>query len=614
MGTNRVIVFSNLNPGKYILHVRAANGDGLWGEKSTSMKLIITPPWWKTWWALLIFTALLFISLFFIRKYELSRVWLKNRLKVEHIESEKLRELDYSKSRFFANISHEFRTPLTLIIGPVEDLLQKKEIKKFKTDLSYIQRNAKRLLQLINQLLDLSKLDARNYTIKTSREDIIPFVKQIVHSFSSMAHLKNIELETEIDPRLKNKLRDEEVNFYFDDDIIEKVLSNLLSNSFKFTNDGGNITVVLSLSETEKDFLELKVEDDGAGIAADKLPHVFERFYQADDARVSPFDGSGIGLSLVKELVQLHGGKIWAMSRPGEMTVFTCLLPLNKNIGSDSEAKKTTPSYNAPVYVADEDAEENESVDDNAKPIVLLVEDQPDVRRYIHDRLTDEYHVIEAKDGAEGFDMAKEKIPDLVISDVMMPKMDGFELCKALKTNDFTSHIPVILLTARAADADKLSGLENGADAYLIKPFNSKELLLRVRNLIEVRNKLRKKFSGKLLVKPSEITVTSQDSQFMQRLLETVEKHITDEKFSVEALGHEFGMSTSQINRKLKAIINQSAGAFIRSVRMERAMELLKLDKASIAEVAFETGFTEAAYFSRVFKSYFGYPPSEVKK
>jgi signal transduction histidine kinase/DNA-binding response OmpR family regulator len=530
--------------------------------------------------------------------------------------------LDHLKSRFFANISHEFRTPLTLIIGPIEDLMQDKNAQKFKEPLQYIHRNSKRLLQLINQLLDLSRLDVGNYEVNTSREDIIPFVKQIVHSFSSMAHRKNILLETEIDPRLKNELRNELTRFYFDEDIFEKILYNLLSNAFKFTPEDGNIIVSICLSENN--LLELRVEDTGMGIPSEKLPFIFDRFYQADDSYKRQYEGTGIGLSLVKELVELHKGTITVKSSLNNQTTFSCYFPFNKKILSKKAAakivtKQNTGSFAAKEFPKETIGEENENSEsentiDIAKPTVLVVDDQLDVRKYICDKLAETYTVIEAKNGKEGFESAKQHIPDLVISDVMMPKMDGFELCKLLKTDDFTSHVPVILLTARAEDVDKLTGLETGADAYLIKPFNSKELLLRVHNLIELRNKLRKKFSGKLLVKPSEITVTSQDSQFMQRLLETVEKHIDDEKFSVEELGREVGMSPSQINRKLKAIINQSASAFIRSVRMERAMELLKNDQATIAEVAYETGFSEPAYFSRVFKNHFGYSPSEVKK
>ena len=546
-------------------------------------------------WMMVIFTWVLFQRFSYLRK-----------------ELAQQTSLDQMKTRFFTNISHEFRTTLTLIIGPIEDLLEDKNAQKFKEPLLYIHRNSKRLLQLINQLLDLSKLNVGNYEVNTTRDDIIPFVKQIVHSFSSMAHRKNIMLETEVDPRLKNDLRNEVMWFYFDEDIFEKILSNLLSNSFKFTPDGGSIIVSLCLSD--KNMFELKVEDTGTGIPSEKIPFIFDRFYQADNSHKREYEGTGIGLALVKELVELHKGTISVKSSMNSGTTFSCYFPFNKKILSkNAVAKKSLIENNIETTEEIENDRHEENVNDG-KSKVLVVEDQQDVRKYIRDKLTDAYTVMEAKNGKEGFEIAKQQIPDLVVSDVMMPLMDGLELCHLLKTDDFTSHIPVILLTARAEDSDKLSGLQTGADAYLIKPFNSKELLLRVHNLIELRNKLRKKFSGKLIVKPSEITVTPQDSQFMQRLLDMVEKHISDEKFSVEQLGHEFGMSSSQINRKLKALINQSAGTFIRSIRMQRAMELLKKDKATIAEVAYETGFTEPAYFSRVFKNHFGHPPSEIEK
>ncbi len=611
LGTGRTITFSNLSPGKYILHVKAANSDGIWNETGTSITIIIKSPWWKTWWAYALYILIAAGILYYLWKYNNKRIELKNKLEFESLHAKKLTELDHIKSRFFANISHEFRTPLTLIISPVQDLLHENIAQKIKEPLYYVQRNAKRLLQLINQLLDLSRLDVGNYEVDTTREDIIPFVKQMVHSFTSMAHQKNIMLETEVDPRLRNELRDEALTFYFDEDIMEKILFNLLSNAFKFTPEGGNIKVSISLAGNN--LLELTVEDNGSGISPEKLPYIFDRFYQADNSYKLQHEGTGIGLALVKELVELHQGTITVKSTMNSRTVFICDFPFNNKIISNKSAHKT---YATQEVVSTLNTESTGTVCtiDNSRPVVLVVEDQQDVRKYICDKLSETYRVLESKNGMEGLGLAKLHIPDLVVSDVMMPEMDGFALCESLKTNDFTSHIPVILLTARAEDIDKLSGLETGADAYLIKPFNSKELLLRIHNLIEVRNKLRKKFSGKLLVKPSEITVTSQDSQFMQRLLETVEKHLDDDKFSVEALGHEFGMSTSQINRKLKAIINQSPNAFIRSVRMERAMELLKGDNATIAEVAYKTGFSEPAYFSRVFKSYFGYSPSEAEK
>jgi YesN/AraC family two-component response regulator len=315
----------------------------------------------------------------------------------------------------------------------------------------------------------------------------------------------------------------------------------------------------------------------------------------------------------VKELTELHGGKIIVASQLGEGTAFTCFLPLNRKISTAGNVAKISPPQVKPAYVEDSAIEEEEKISRNGKPVVLVVEDQPDVRKYIRQKLNSDYSVVEAKNGVEGFAIAKEQVPDIVVSDVMMPKMDGFELCGLLKMNAITSHIPVILLTARAADADRLGGLETGADAYLVKPFNTRELQIWVRNLIEIRNKMRAKLSDKLVVKPSEITVTSKDRIFMQDVLTIAEKHLSDENFSVEELASELHVSTSQINRKLKALINQSAQQFIRSVRMQRAEELLKKKAGTVAEVAYEVGFSDPGYFTRVFKNYFGYPPSEVK-
>ena len=324
-------------------------------------------------------------------------------------------------------------------------------------------------------MLDLSKLGAGRYQLNTLREDIIPFVKQIVHSFSSLAHRKNIQLETEVDPHLKSDLRNEVISFYFDDDIVEKILYNLLSNAFKFTPEGGSIIVSIGLPVKEKNFLELKVEDSGEGIPGDKLPFIFDRFYQADDSSEKQHAGSGIGLSLVKELVELHGGKISVTSEVHKGTAFSCYLPLNRKIVDESGNMKIQQPQAVPLVEEKDEPADNEESAEQGKPVILLVEDQQDVRKYIREKLAENYKILEAKNGIEGIALAKEHFPDLVISDVMMPKMDGFELCRTLKTDTVTSHIPVILLTARAEDADKLSGLETGADAYLVKPFNSKE-------------------------------------------------------------------------------------------------------------------------------------------
>lgn len=525
------------------------------------------------------------------------------------LSEHKLKKLDHLKSRFFANISHEFRTPLTLLIGPLEDLMRGGDVKAFTEILPEMHRNSKRLLQLINQLLDLSRLDAGEYRINTTKEDIIPFVKQLVHSFSAMAHARNIRLETDIDPKLVKALRREEIVFYFDEDVVEKILTNLLSNAFKFTSDEGRIIVTLCLPEKTPGFLELKVEDDGAGIPPDKVPFVFDRFYRAGNGRSA---GSGIGLALLKELVDLHGGAISVSSTEGKGSAFSCLLPLDKKVVAARNKVNPKRETAQPVIMdAPTETPRRKQRDEAERPIVLLVEDHRDVRRYVASRLKAEYVILEATDGEKGLQMAIDHVPDLVITDVMMPEMDGFELCTALKTDDRTSHIPVILLTARVEDTDKVTGLQTGADAYLIKPFSSQELLIRVKNLIVLRTKMRLKFSNRLVVRPAEVTVTSRDREFMQRLLKTVETHIADENFSVMALGKEVNMSVSQINRKLKATVNQSALQFIRSVRLQRAFELLQKNSGTIAEIAFQTGFEDPGYFSKVFKKHFGFLPSE---
>lgn len=522
--------------------------------------------------------------------------------------------LDQLKSRFFANISHEFRTPLTLILGPLDDFRKDDNREQLIDLVPAMHRNAERLLQLINQLLDLSRLDTHHYRIDTDRDDILPFVKQITHSFSSLAHRKNIELDTEIDPRLHGQPDEASVQFFFDEDVLEKILTNLLSNAFKFTPSGGNVRVSVGLSDREKHMLQLSVADDGSGIDPEKLPLIFDRFYQADDSAVRRHEGSGIGLALVKELVELHGGRIEATSALGKGTVVYCFFPLNHFIHSGEDRPSPIPQKPASVAVP---AEENPQIrDDRAtdgrpNPTVLVVEDQRDVRAYIRAKLATDYEVVEARDGTEGLDQATQLMPDLMISDVMMPGMDGFDLCKKVKSDARTCHIPVILLTARAEDEDRMMGLDTGADAYLVKPFNSRELQIRVARLIENRRSMREKFSRQLLVQPVTFTGHSRDQALMEQLTEQVTLHIADEQFSVEDLAAVAHMSASQLNRKLKALANQTSQQFIRALRMQKALALLKADAGSIKEIAYMTGFDDPGYFTKVFKAHFGCLPSE---
>ncbi|MGH2642508.1 MAG: ATP-binding protein, partial [Chitinophagaceae bacterium] len=620
LGNERLITFSNLNPGHYTLQVKASNSDGIWNEKGIFMAIYILPPWWRTIWAYIIYILFILTAIWLLRKAEITRLKLKNdlaleqsRLALEHQEAQKLKEIDHLKSRFFANISHEFRTPLTLIIGPLKDMMQGGLSDKFASIVPAMYRNSQRLLQLINQLLDLSKLDSGSYQINTTRSDIVSFVKQITSIFLNAVKRKKIQLEVEVEEDLVKELHNEKNYFYFDEDVVEKVLTNLISNAIKFTEEGGRIIVSLGLSE-EKNHVALKVKDNGLGIPAEKIPYVFDRFYQVDDSTKRKYEGSGIGLALVRELMTLHGGSISAESSPETGTVFICLFPLNKKVIAVEKVAAVEKANKGLDLEEDSPIIRSGRIPEDGKSHVLVVEDNGDVRQYICDKLKGDYSLTECKNGREGMNVALNDIPDVVVSDVMMPEMGGFELCRRLKTDKRTSHIPVILLTARAEDADKLQGLETGADAYLIKPFNAQELQIRINKLIEGRNKMRAKFSGKLIVRPDEIAVSSIDKEFITKLKKVVDSQIENPDYKVEQLSKEMNMSVSQLNRKLKAIINQSPAQYITAGRMHRALELLGSNSGTIGEVAWKTGFEDPGYFSKVFKAYFGCLPSEKDK
>ena len=412
-------------------------------------------------------------------------------------------------------------------------------------------------------------------------------------------------------------------DFYFDRDVMEKILSNLLSNAFKFTPSGGRVTVTAclrTLQNNEKKF-EITIRDTGIGIPREKLPLIYNRFYQADDSSKREYSGAGIGLAYVKELLELHKARISVMSKPGKGTVFRLRFDKGSSIYKDQindlfqtmETETGEAQFHNYEYLHNNIETENQA-DNDGKPIVLIVEDNSEVRKYIGECLADNYQVLEAPDGKKGLHIASEKIPDLIISDIMMPGMDGYEYCQKIKTDVKTSHIPVILLTARADEQDKIHGLETGADDYLTKPFNAKELRVRIKNLVENRRMLREKFESNSIIKPSEISVTSRDKSFIEKLLKIVEKNIEKENFSVDGFSEEAHMSPSQLHRKLKALVNQSATQFIRSVKMHRAKELLEKDAGNIAEVAYMVGFRDPGYFSRIFKTFFGVLPSAIRE
>lgn len=635
-GSKRTATFTNLSPGEYVFRVKGSNNDGIWNEKGTSVKLLITPPWWKTGWAYAGYVILFLTILYLIRRYEMNRLFLKNQLDIEIVKSVTLGNLDRMKSRFFTNISHEFRTPLTLILGQIDNVLNSEINIKSKGKLHVAKKNAKRLLTLINQLLDLSKIEAGSLKLHAEKNNIVSFLKNIFYSFESITEAKDISL--------KCNCQYDYIPVSYDHEKLEKVFLNLISNAVKFTERGGEISIDVVLTKSEKEYSEIEfqnksaenendlvkitVKDTGIGIPKDRLENVFDRFYQIDDSRTREYEGTGVGLALAKELIELHGGRIFAKSKINIGSEFIVYLPFEDKmieiINKNEQLKSTNLLIDKRKFDVDlveellaethtvkvEKSTEKKSTD----RIILVVEDNSHIRSYIREQLESNYTVLEAENGVEGLTESLKVIPDLIISDVMMPKMDGFAFCKEIKQNEKTSHIPIVILTAKAALDNKIEGLETGADAYLTKPFSAKELLVRVESLIYQREQLRKKFSSATSISPSEILVTSVDQKFMDKVLKNIESNFENDQFGVNLLAEKVSMSISQLNRKLRALIDQPAGQLIRSMRLERAASLLKQNAGSVAEICYMVGFNDQSYFTRVFKNQFGQTPSEYKK
>jgi len=631
-GTRRFASYPNLEPGKYTFRVKASNNDGVWNEVGTSVAIIISPPWWKTWWAYLFYACCFVFALYGIRRYEMNRISYKNQVKVDRVILHEKEETEKLKSRFFANISHEFRTPLTLILGPAEKIISKESKDIFK-DAGTIKRNAQRLLQLVNQLLDLSRLEAGKYKLEASKANIVSFVKGITLSFESLSESKDITLKLQAE-------RDH-IDLYFDKEKMIKILSNILSNAFKFTPEDGKIIVsVRDIKNQNKNlFVEIKIRDTGIGIPQEDIPKLFDRFYQVDGSLTKEYEGSGIGLALTKELVELHHGKISVESKLGEWAEFTLTFRAGKDHLKEHEIVKETepcvipsPAENGinsarnlqsevedKVYARDSSSSENWTPqNDNGaedKTIILVVEDNYDMREYIKDSLDAGYHIEEAINGEQGVRKAEKIIPDLIISDMMMPKMDGHELTRILKSNEKTSHIPIILLTAKSEHEDKIEGLKQGADDYLTKPYDAKELQARIENLIAIRKKLQQKYANiPAVVKKEEKKLSSLDEEFMRRVIALIEKHLSDENFSIEEFSSEMNMSRIQLHRKLKALAGKSTGHFLRSVRLAKAKQFIEEQKGNIAEIAYSVGFSSPAYFTKCFKEEFGYLPRDLQK
>ena len=562
---------------------------------------------WRNIFALGAFTMVI-IAGFIYLLYRYSQLKSKKLIEAKDTQTKQLQELNQMKSQFLANISHEFRTPLTLIIGPTKQLLTQINDRAIKQQLDWIHENSQKLLKLINQLLELSKLEAGKHQLKASQQDLVAFCKYIFNLFESLATQKNIKFVF--------KSEQEQIYVFFDAEKLEEIINNLLSNAFKFTENG---VISIQIAETQIDsigYAKITIRDSGIGIHNQQLPYIFDRFYQASHDESKDYAGTGIGLALSKELVELHSGKIDVKSELGKGTSFNVLLPLGKGHLKDEDILTNTDhSFKEIANESTEIKYENKSEEDINLPLLLIIDDNKDIVEYIQLLLEGKYRFLNANDGKNGLEIAQQELPDLIISDVMMPGLTGLQLCDKLKNDFKTDHIPVILLTAKVGIDEKIKGLEAKADGYIQKPFNKKELEIKIQNLIDNRNRLRKRFANKVIFQPSEVAENTQEERFLKNIKDVIEKEYTDPLFDVMKLCDLMCMSKSQLNRKMKAVFNKSPNQFIRSYRLEKAKQLiLKSRDITLAEVAFDVGFASPAYFSKCFHDEYGYSPSEIRQ
>ncbi len=524
-----------------------------------------------------------------------------NKAREAQLEAEQIKQMDQLKSQFFANISHEFRTPLHLILAP----LQKRYGVITEDEKGLMTRNAKRLLRLVNQLLDLTKMEVGLISAEPRNLDVFRFVKDIAYSFSPLVEPKELTYRILIPER--------EVIVSIDPDKLEKIVYNLLSNAFKFTPKGGTVTIQMAIDGNNS--LSVEVTDNGIGIPEKVQSKIFTRFYQVDSSQTRGYEGSGLGLALAKELVDFLGGSISVESKEGQGSVFKVLLPAETALKESNVIQEPMPRdmTGFEPYFAEYSKDNNRDtlVGDENFPVILLVEDNDDLRQYLKRELADQFAILEAANGEEGLELARKKIPDLIVTDIMMPVMDGVTLIKHIKEDERTSHIPTILLTARDDSESKIAGFENGAEQYVVKPFEINELIARVKSLLTQGERLRKKFSREFVLQPSDVQLGNKDMEFLNKLVHVIEKNIDNESFTVEHLQSNIGMSRMQLHRKLKALTNQSASDFIRSIRLKRAAQILRQPGMQVAEAAYLSGFNHMSYFAKCFKEQFGVLPSE---
>ncbi|MDX1479834.1 MAG: hybrid sensor histidine kinase/response regulator transcription factor, partial [Saprospiraceae bacterium] len=600
--TDNQAAYLNLRPGNYTFFLAASNSDEVWSEAITQLHIEIVPPWYLSNLAYVVYFLLLGLTAWWVVRVRESRMRMRHDIAMKQQETARLRELDQVKSQLYTNITHEFRTPLTVISGIADEMEAAPEHK------ALIKRNSEQLLDLVNQMLDLRKLESGSMTLHMEQADGIAFLRYVVDAFAALASAKGLSLafSSNVD----------ELVLDIDRHKWTRVMSNLLSNAIKFTPHGGHVQVHVEhrlMKDSEQ--LDITVEDSGLGIPESGLVHIFDRFYQVDNSSTRAGEGTGVGLSLVSEMVHLLGGEIQVSSAPGVGTAFCVQLPVSRDAPLVSTDTGPVPVYTGTAAeVPDKDpAPAMTTTADSALPRLLMIEDSPDVATYLVSCLQGMYNLEIARDGRAGIAKAIESVPDIIISDVMMPFADGFEVCNTLKTDARTSHIPIILLTAKADIQSRIEGLKRGADAYIAKPFHKQELLVELQKLIALRKLLQARYQSHDPPEPTDDPGTQLEDAFILRFRDVVEAHLDDADFDVAALCKAMGSSRSQLHRKITALTGMSTAEFQRSIRLHRAKELLLGSDMNVSEIAYEVGFRDPNYFTKAFSAAFGLTPSRFR-
>ena len=623
IGNRRNATYTNLNPGRYTFQLKATNGDGDWNSESELLKLHIATPPWQTWWAYLGYLLAFGTTIYFVQKSIRNRLRLKNELQLEQLKREQVQQFHELKYRFFTNISHDLKTPLTLIMGPLEQLLNYYTADvQVRRQLTVAHKNGERLLNLIGQLMDFRKLETNHNQLKAAPGNFTRFAKEIFLSFQEAARFRDIDYVFEV--------KEEISTIYFDRDKLEKVLYNLLSNAFKYTPDGGEIQVYINNHTSFEKFVEghisLSIKDSGKGMTSQIKKNLFNPYVLADSPTFNQESSSGIGLSIAKSLMDLHKGTIEVVSQFGEGTTFILCLPIGKVHLSPTEILSDFNNSDAPVhYLKSGEAlveavkekvtnlDSKPSTDLTEQPLLLIVEDNPDIQQYIVDIFQANYRLLLAANGKEGFDKAIKNNPDIIISDVMMPEVNGIDFCSQIKRELKTSHIPVILLSARTSLIFKVNGLETGADDYINKPFSQQVLQLKVKNLLATRKNLQQRFRKEANLKLKNIAVSTADERFLEKLIQLIESNMKKPEFGVEFLGGELRITRVHLYRKIKALTDMTASEFVRMIRLRYAKKILTNTFLNINEISYEVGFQDPSYFRKCFKQKFGVSPTKYR-